>query len=149
MRHRRTARHHAAPVCTSIALGFLVAIFSWLSAGAARAETPGKFDYLTSCATCHGADGKGKGEAVRVLVGLEPGDLTQLSKRNGGKFPADAVYRAIDGRDEVCAHHLGSRRMPVWGLAFELGSEQDPESEARLKRRISALVGYIETIQEK
>jgi len=148
MRHRFTARH-ALALCPRIALGLWVAIFLWMTAGVARAETPGKEDYLTTCAVCHGTDGKGKGEAVRVLVGLEPGDLTQLSKRNGGKFPSDAVYRAIDGRDEVCAHHLGSRRMPVWGLDFELGSEQDPESEARIKRRISALVSYIESIQQK
>ena len=136
-------------MCTGIALGLWVAIFLWLTAGSARAETAGKLDYVATCAVCHGADGKGKGEAVRVLVGLEPTDLTQLSKKNASKFPADAVYRSIDGRDEICAHHLGRSRMPVWGLDFQLGSEQDPESEARLKRRISALVSYIETIQEK
>ncbi len=80
---------------------------------------------------------------------VEPGDLTQLSKRHGGEFPADAVYKAIDGRDEVSAHHLGRRRMPVWGLDFQLGAELTPESEANLKRRIDALAHYVETMQEK
>ncbi len=150
MRHRRTTRHHSPPVCrATIALGLWISSFLWLTTGAARAQTAGKLDYDRNCAVCHGADGKGRGEAVRVLAGLEPTDLTQLSRKNAGKFPVAVVYRAIDGRDQVSAHHLGHRRMPMWGLDFQLGSERSPGSEARLKQRISALVSYVETLQEK
>ncbi|MGD0075124.1 MAG: c-type cytochrome [Candidatus Binataceae bacterium] len=119
-----------------------------LSAGIAIAQIPGKLAYEKNCVVCHGPKGKGDGEAVRVLVGLQPTDLTQLSKKNGGKYPADAVYRSIDGRDEVAAHHLGTRRMPLWGLDFQLGTECTPQTEADACSRIKELVRYIETLQE-
>ena len=149
MQHRRTPQHRASTIGQRVFFAFLASALVSLTTGTALAANSGKRDYEHNCAVCHGTDGKGNGEAVRVLVGLEPGDLTQLSKEHGGKFPADAVYRAIDGRDEVSAHHLGRRRMPVWGLDFQLGAERSPESEPRLKQRISALVDYVETMQEK
>jgi len=149
MQHRRTAQHRASTIGQRVFFAFLASTLVSLTTGIALAANSGKRDYEHNCAVCHGTDGKGNGEAVRVLVGLEPGDLTRLGKEHGGKFPADAVYRAIDGRDEVSAHHLGRRRMPVWGLDFQLGAERSPESETRLKRRISALVNYVETMQEK
>lgn len=149
MQHRPTDRHHGLHPGKIAHIALMASVLVWLMTGIAMAADTGKRDYKRNCAVCHGADGKGNGEAVRVLVGLEPGDLTQLSKRHGGEFPADAVYKAIDGRDEVSAHHLGRRRMPVWGLDFQLGAELTPESEANLKRRIDALAHYVETMQEK
>ena len=143
----RRSRHHTMmrnPVCC-LATGLLL----WLSAGIAMAQTAGKIAYEKDCVVCHGPKGKGDGEAVRVLVGLEPTDLTQLSKKHGGKFPADAVYRAIDGRDDIGAHHLGTRRMPLWGLDFQLGSPCTAETEAHACRRINELVRYIETLQQR
>jgi mono/diheme cytochrome c family protein len=126
---------------------------------ASAAGPSGKADYQKYCAGCHGADGKGNGEAVRVLAGLAPADLTLLSRKNGGVFPAADVRRVIDGRDDVAGHHLGERRMPLWGLAFreeEGGSaaivdplKSDPSAEARAGRRIDALVEYLKMIQAK
>jgi len=149
MQHRPTVRHHGSHLGKIAHIVLMAAALVWLTTGIALAEDTGRRDYERTCAVCHGADGRGNGEAVRVLVGLEPGDLTQLSKQHGGEFPADAVYKAIDGRDEVSAHHLGRRRMPVWGLDFQLGAEHTPESEASLRRRISALAHYVGTMQEK
>lgn len=149
MQHRPTVRHHGSHLGKTAHIVLTAWALVWLTTGVAMAADTGKRDYERNCAVCHGADGRGNGEAVRVLVGLEPGDLTQLSRKHGGEFPADAVYKAIDGRDEVSAHHLGHRRMPVWGLDFQLGAERTPESEASLRRRISALAHYVETMQEK
>lgn len=63
----------------------------------------GKVEYESSCASCHGLLGKGDGPLARALVS-QPSDLTTLTKRNGGVFPAQRVHEIIDGRAEVEAH---------------------------------------------
>ncbi len=68
--------------------------------------------YLSSCASCHGIDGKGDGPVSKQLK-VAPTDLTVLAKKNGGVFPVSAVYEVIDGRKVIAAH--GTREMPVWG----------------------------------
>src|SRR5271165_1456991 len=68
--------------------------------------------FKTWCASCHGLQGKGDGPAAAALK-IPPADLTQLAKKNGGKFPMEKVRNYIDGTKEVAAH--GSRDMPVWG----------------------------------
>ena len=77
---------------------------------------PTKDEFLNSCASCHGEDGKGGGFLTRLFQGVNPGDLTQLSMKNDGKFPFDRVLEVIDGRADVAAH--GDRKMPVWGTAI-------------------------------
>ena len=72
----------------------------------------GKTEFLSKCAECHGADGKGKGPR-RANMKKKPADLTILAKRNNGFFAADAVYKRIDGRDTKTSH--GSSEMPIWG----------------------------------
>jgi len=64
------------------------------------------------CASCHGTTGKGDGPAAAALKS-PPGDLSTLSKNNGGKFPADRVLSILRGQATVTAH--GNREMPVWG----------------------------------
>jgi hypothetical protein len=40
--------------------------------------------------------------------------------------------------------------MPLWGLGFQLrGKEYTEASEATVKRRINALLDYLESIQKK
>ena len=53
--------------------------------------------YTQYCASCHGADGKGNGPAAAKL-NPKPTDLTQLAKRNGGKFPFYETMLSIEGR---------------------------------------------------
>ena len=73
-------------------------------------------------------------------------DLTRLARRNDGRFPSDAVYAAIDGREKVRGHGPGS--MPVWGLSLQTsGLAADQEQEVREK--LLDLVAYLESIQEK
>ena len=47
----------------------------------------GKEMYTNYCAVCHGTEGKGNGPAAEALK-TPPSDLTVLSKKNGGKYPA-------------------------------------------------------------
>jgi mono/diheme cytochrome c family protein len=137
----------------SIRLRFLAAFAVWLalSGGPALAQgLPGEQDYRNNCSVCHGPTGKGDGEAVTVLPALKPRDLTQLSKNNHGVFPAQEIYQAIDGRDNIAAHELGANRMPTWGVNWQMGAgEPNPTSEANTRRRIQDLVSYIKTLQER
>lgn len=121
-----------------------------LAAGPIWAQDNGRRDYAVYCADCHGVDGKGNGPAVQMIPGFKPGDLTQLTKSHGGSFPSDEVYQVIDGRRRVPGHYDWDTDMPLWGLQFQPeGKEFSHESEAKVKRRIDALVGYILSIQQK
>jgi len=97
--------------------------------------------YKTWCASCHGAQGKGDGPAAAALK-RTPADLTQLAKKNRGRFPTEIVRTYIDGSRVVAAH--GSREMPVWGTFFlRLGDEKT------VTYRIVTLGSYVESIQVK
>src|SRR3954467_7061606 len=131
-------------------------------AAVAQAEEPdtGKGEFQSSCASCHGADAKGKGPVSDQLK-IPPPDLTMLAKSNNGVFPTDAVYKTIDGLKLPPAH--GTREMPIWGERFNpivnlphyvdpsywkmAGPEKDPEVVVR--KRILAVVEYLSRVQQK
>ena len=94
------------------------------------------------CAVCHGKDGKGDGPAAAALK-KTPANLTQLSSKNGGKFPELKVANVIHGDPETSAH--GSRDMPIWGTLF---SSLDTNSPGTVQLRISNLTTYIKSIQQ-
>jgi hypothetical protein len=106
----------------------------------------GELEYQQYCAVCHGADGKGYGIMRKFLI-IEPSDITQTAKKNGGRFPFWQVYRIIDGREEVRGH--GTREMPVWGSRFrsQAGGD-DTGSRSQVAGRILALVFYLQQIQQ-
>lgn len=114
--------------------------------GTASAEPPGEVDYLVDCARCHGVDGKGGVPRMSAVPGYTTIDLTQLREKNNGQFPRQEVYDVIDGRKRFPAHFIGD--MPTWGLKYQQDSFT-PQSEEKVKRRISALVDYVESIQAK
>jgi mono/diheme cytochrome c family protein len=97
--------------------------------------------FTTYCAVCHGPAGKGNGPAAAALK-KQPADLTQLSKKNGGQFPAVKVSLVIKGNDVMASH--GSRDMPIWGKIFT-----DMEGEKVSSLRIHNLTDYVQTLQEK
>jgi mono/diheme cytochrome c family protein len=102
----------------------------------------GRLLFRAYCAACHGADGKGGGPAASSLK-TPPPDLTLISRRNGGKFPAAKVQKIISGEDSAPAH--GSRQMPVWGPIFgQIAWDQDLGNV-----RIYNLSKYIESLQQK
>jgi hypothetical protein len=112
----------------------------------ACADPLGRTDYLADCAHCHGVDGKGRVPQMRAAPGYTSVDLTRLTESKGGQFPRQEVYDAIDGRKRFPAHFIGD--MPTWGLKYQQDN-RGPESEEKVRRRISALVDYIESIQTK
>lgn len=97
----------------------------------------------TYCASCHGNDGKGSGPAAPALKKAPP-DLTQISKRNNGQFPAFRITHIIDGYEVVAVH--GSREMPVWGNYFRDNESRD---ETMLALRERNLTEYIRSIQQE
>jgi mono/diheme cytochrome c family protein len=115
-------------------------------------ENPGRKEFLQSCASCHGVSGKGDGPVAKSFTS-RPSDLTRLSEANNGVFPISRVHEVIDGRIERLVH--GTRDMPVWGERYlqEMISPESPGyvskewAEAMVRRRISALVEYISTLQ--
>jgi mono/diheme cytochrome c family protein len=120
----------------------------------------GKSEFRSSCASCHGADARGKGPVSGQLK-AQPPDLTMLARNNNGVFPADAVYKTIDGSQSVPTH--GTREMPIWGERFNpivdlphsvdpsywklAGPEQSPEVVVRA--RILAVIDYLSRVQQK
>lgn len=134
---------------SGIFLGLLCLIF-WSSPSATGQEMEviagGELEYQSHCAVCHGVDARGDGPMSKYLT-LKPTNLTQLSKRNGDKFPFWQIYRTIDGREEVRGHGLS--QMPVWGPRFRTESGgNDPGAKSQAAGRILSLVFYLQHIQE-
>lgn len=120
-----------------------VALYAQLAA----AQTA-KQDFDQYCAACHGPGGKGNGTATYVMPTHGMPDLTQLAKQNGGVFPFNDVVDTIDGRKNIPSHER--LQMPFWGVTMQQpGKEFTPESDAAVKRRITALATYIEGLQQK
>lgn len=135
----------------------LALVFGTTATTAQEAQAPGKtikrvpvtdvhsidgqvlFDHY--CAVCHGKDAKGTGPAADALK-KTPADLTQVARKNGGRFPEVHVMRLIKGEDTVGAH--GSRDMPIWGELFtSLSGKESSEL------RVNALMKYVESVQAK
>ncbi len=102
----------------------------------------GKAMFKQYCAPCHGMDAKGNGPAAQALKAA-PADLTQLSARNGGKFPENKVFGSIKGEVGMAAH--GSKEMPIWGDVFRSMSRNEGETQLR----ITNLTNYVRSLQAK
>ncbi len=114
------------------------------------AEASGAREYKDNCARCHGTDAKGDGPDANEKPGYRPADLTQISRHYAKRFPRQDIYDIIDGGKRLPGHYNFNSPMPLWGLSFQLsGKEYSDESEAAVKRRINALLDYLESIQEK
>ncbi len=114
----------------------------------------GKREFDSNCAACHGMDAKGRGPVAGFLT-KNPPDLTLLARGNGGVFPMDRLYRAIDGRDLPDGSQAGphgSREMPIWGRDYRLRDGEyygdtpyDPD--AMVRGRILSLLEYLNRLQ--
>jgi mono/diheme cytochrome c family protein len=140
----------------NLSLGFNAA--GWAQQPAPQQPDIGKTEYQSSCAACHGVDGKGTGPVAAALK-TKPADLTMLTKENNGVFPFGRIYDIIDGRQEVKSH--GVRDMPVWGLRYSPAPVPgtnpvvpyfvDPlyDREPVIRGRILAVIDYLYRVRAK
>jgi mono/diheme cytochrome c family protein len=155
MRFFNTSTLSKLPVCGSALFAGALLIFGAVSTGSAQEKVikkapvqqsdpaSGKAMYASYCAACHGPAGKGDGPAASELK-VPPVDLTQLEKKNNGKFPADHVRSILDFGANAPAH--GTNEMPVWGQLFHALDQND---QVKVNLRIQNLVEYIRTLQAK
>ena len=125
-------------------------VAGFLAASVAQAQQKvdfGKMEFDRSCASCHGADGKGNGPMGNFLK-TSPPDLTKLAKANQGVFPMSRLYEVVEGAG-VPAH--GSRDMPVWGREYAIQESRNGlyDTPAIARARILTLLEYISRIQAK
>lgn len=109
------------------------------------AVTAGAKLYKQNCALCHGNDGTGGGAPPRSsrFTAAAP-DLTTLSKRHGGKFPADYVDEVLRSGVKMPGH--GAAEMPIWGTIFKATTKSN---QAEITQRIAALTSYLKSLQAK
>jgi mono/diheme cytochrome c family protein len=128
----------------SAAAALVVAASALISVAApAQAPYSGESDYQDYCASCHGAGAKGDGAIAKSLL-RRPSNLTALTRRNKGRFPAERVFDAVDGRRSLV--HSDSD-MPAWAAVFANATESTGAEHAAA--RIDALVHYLQTLQVK
>lgn len=140
--HKRTLIVLAAGFCVG-----LTALAQQASKSAPKANVvAGKELFRQHCSACHGVDAKGGGTMHDPLSAdpskrVPPTDLTVLSQRNAGTFPADRVRDSIHSKGPIRAH--GTPEMPAWGDVF-YSLKSDPK---RLEGRVRDLTAYIESLQ--
>lgn len=103
----------------------------------------GKEMFVQYCAPCHGTDGTGNGPAAPAMK-VSPTDLTQLAKKNGGKYPSNQVAAVLKFGSGAGPH--GSKDMPVWGPLLQ---SLDKYHDEVAQQRVANIVGYIESLQAK
>ncbi len=106
------------------------------------AGVAGSYAFRTYCASCHGTDGKGEGPLAESLR-FHPPDLSLISKRNGGEYPAEKIHRIVDGRRPLPGH--GGPDMPIWGDAFR--NADTGYDDTKVKEKIRSVVDYLRTLQ--
>jgi mono/diheme cytochrome c family protein len=141
--------------------GFMIVylIIGFNVSGWAQDGDAGKTEFESSCAACHGPDGKGNGPLAAELK-TKPADLTVLAKKNGGVFPLNSVFDTIYGLKLIIAH--GTRDMPIWGYRYAPGlneasapsatdrfTRRSYEPDAVVRTRILAVIDYLNRIQQK
>ncbi len=116
------------------------------------AQDFGRSEYQSSCASCHGAGGKGDGP-VRAFLTQPPSDLTTLARRYGGALPTQYLWEMIDGRGSKVIGPHGTREMPIWGEQYGMPalakSDSAGQAEWYVRGRIVALIDYLQRIQVK
>jgi mono/diheme cytochrome c family protein len=119
-----------------------VSVLFFLSQDPLIKSIEGKDLFASYCASCHGMDGKGSGPASAAMK-VAPPDLTRVSQRHKGKFPAKQVEEYIAGKSKMPASH-GSSEMPVWGPLFHRVERDQDLGPVRLRN----VVQYLESIQK-
>jgi mono/diheme cytochrome c family protein len=101
--------------------------------------------YATYCAVCHGAKATGDGPAAAAMK-TPPADLTTLSQRNHGAFPAAHVGTILQFGVETPAH--GTSQMPIWGDLLASLHASSGDTSTVVHQRIVNLTSYLKQIQQ-
>ena len=120
---------------------------AWASPSIAQ-EHPGKSKYMVACSGCHSESGKGQGPFSEWLNIAAP-DLTGLAAANAGELPFLKMFLIVDGRTGVRGH---GETMPIWGDCFSVTARENFDiygAEAVTRGRITVLVDYLQSIQER
>jgi hypothetical protein len=86
---------------------FASAITGFNTCGFAEDANLGKVDYESSCAACHGQNGKGDGPVSEELR-TRPSDLTLIAKKNGGAASSSVRDSKRSSRAEGDADEMAS-----------------------------------------
>jgi mono/diheme cytochrome c family protein len=105
-----------------------VAAMVWLPHPVPKTATSAQRSYLTHCATCHGADGRGSWRATLFLI--RPGDLTDARRM------APLTDEYLFGLIKHGGAPIGKPGMPAFG--FHLSDDQ-----------IRELVAYLRTFPDR
>jgi mono/diheme cytochrome c family protein len=128
-----------------LAAGLLVPASALAAGPISKSVESGRHIYLEHCAVCHGADGTGNGPAAAALK-TPPANLTEISKRAGGKFPAAHIVQVITYGGKITAH--GSGQMPMWGKIFSREGGGGKGGSYYSRRAVIALKRYLQSIQQ-
>ena len=101
--------------------------------------------YSTYCAVCHGTKATGNGPAAPAMK-IPPPDLTMLSQKNGGVFPADHVSTVLKFGVENPAH--GTSQMPICGDLMGTLHSSSSDNATVVHQRIVNLTNYLKQIQK-
>jgi 2-polyprenyl-6-methoxyphenol hydroxylase-like FAD-dependent oxidoreductase len=104
--------------------------------------TDGHAMYNLYCASCHGFDGRGYGPALRGLK-EHPVDLTRLSAKNDGEFPAQHVRYVLLDAGPNPSH---AREMPDWSAIL---AELNRDNPGVCMLRARSISDHLESIQER
>mgnify|MGYP000088144011 FL=1 len=107
----------------------------------------GRSVFVNSCASCHGAAGRGDGPLAAELE-VKPADLTKIAARRDGLWPLVEVMSIIDGYHR---RTLPREKMPVFSdlaegklVPFDAGDGKLVPTPVTL----IALANYLERIQD-
>ena len=81
------------------------------------------------------------------VLKITPANLTTISQRANGSFPADRIVEVIRYGGNMAGH--GTTAMPVWGKVFSDEGGGGKGGGAYSRRAIVELTRYLETIQKK
>ena len=135
---------------------FALAVIGIADAANSQELEVGKYEYLNSCASCHGPGGKGDGPVAKALRRM-PADLTKLSEANKGVFPfsvltksstADLKSRPMANGTCRCGARFTSRRGVLGNPEFRR-TYLKSWLNSIVRVRILALIEYISTLQGK
>jgi mono/diheme cytochrome c family protein len=146
MNHKaKTLRRYVLPaslLATVVLLALLPASAS-AQAPATGTAALGAEAFRSYCQSCHGPNADGTGPLAEHLT-PKPADLTGISQRNDGVFPADKVFAAISGGRSIKSHRKSE--MPEWTRALKKASEGTTDEQ--VERFILNVVEYLRSIQK-